>query len=108
MIRKWFFSTFLITLTFLSVITFFAFKSFSRSVNNANISSTSSIMTHIDGYILRNYNGKIGIFPADSDTPQQVLNIEIDTLPDEDQQQLAVGIYVPNQEELQSKIEDYS
>ena len=110
--KKWFFSTFIITLMFLSVIAFFTIQSFSRPVSitktSSALSNTSSIVTHDDGYILRNYNGKIGIFAADSDSPMQVLDISIDTLPDEDQQQLAVGIYVPNQLALQTKIEDYS
>jgi hypothetical protein len=109
MSKKWFFSTFFITLIFLAVITFFAINSFSRPVNNTKIiSSSKSTSTGGTGYFLREYNGKIGIFSAGSDSPQQVLDVTIDSLPDEDQQMLVVGIYAPNKEELLKRIEDYS
>ena len=32
-------------------------------------------------YVLREYDGKLGVFPADSDTPQEVIDVPISLLP---------------------------
>lgn len=60
------------------------------------------------GYIVKEYNGKIGVFESGSSTPFQVLDIKISRLPPEEQQRLETGITAKDHDELLSIIENYS
>lgn len=59
-------------------------------------------------YILREYDGKLGIFPADSDTPQEVIDVPISLLPPYDQAELRSGVPAADDAELSRLLEDYT
>ena len=59
-------------------------------------------------YVLREYDGKLGVFPADSDTPQEVIDVPISLLPPYDQAQLRSGVPAANDAELSRLLEDYT
>ena len=68
----------------------------------------SSEVTVTDGYMLREYDGKIGIFKVGKDEPLSVISVDLRTLPETDRDALADGIYAADDEELSSRIEDLS
>ena len=59
------------------------------------------------GWILRAHQERIGIFREDG-VLEQVLDIQIKTLPKADQFLLEEGIYAKDRDTLESLIEDYS
>ncbi len=61
----------------------------------------------ISGWILRAYQDRIGIFREDGSL-ENILDIQIKTLPKADQLLLEEGIYAKDQNMLDSLIEDYS
>lgn len=72
--------------------------------------ASASLTSHVSqtSWLLREYQGKIGVFAEGSDKPQQVLNVYISTLPQDDQQKLKKGIHASSREELLALIENYS
>lgn len=60
------------------------------------------------GYIVKLYDGKIGIFSSGSSVPGQVLDINVALLPQSEQARLADGIQVKTHDELLSLIENYT
>ena len=70
----------------------------------------SSAMTEepaSSGYTLRDYNGKVAVFPTGGTTPEMVFDVYTRMLPQADQQRLKDGIYVESYEELIQLVEDY-
>ena len=59
-------------------------------------------------YTLREYDGKLGVFPAGSDTPSQVIDIPISLLPPYDQAELQSGVSAADDAELARLLEDYT
>lgn len=59
-------------------------------------------------FMLKEYEGRIGIYPYDGDQPVQVLDVQVKYLPDYDQILMAEGIPVKSYQELNSLIEDYT
>lgn len=59
-------------------------------------------------FTVREHDGKIGVFTPDSDTPVQILNVYVFTLPTADQRALQSGIPVYSTAELLSLIEDFT
>ena len=60
-----------------------------------------------DSYVLREYNGKIGVFYLGQELPFDVLDVYLSTLPVADQAQIREGIYADGEEQLRSIMEDY-
>lgn len=58
-------------------------------------------------YLLRETDGKIGLYLPQEDTPRQVLDIYTYTLPEYDQQLLQEGIPVADEEDLQKYLEEF-
>ncbi len=58
-------------------------------------------------YLLRETDGKIGLYLPQEDTPRQVLDIYTYTLPEYDQQLLQEGIPVTDEEDLQKYLEEF-
>ena len=58
-------------------------------------------------YVVRIFEGKIGVFTKDGTTPLQVLEVFVDTLPEQDQAVLETGIMVTGRENLRKTLEDY-
>ena len=59
-------------------------------------------------YVLKEYNGRIGIFVGDERTPKEVLSVYVFTLPEADRKALSIGIAVYGEEKLLSLIEDFT
>ena len=59
-------------------------------------------------YIIKQYNGKVAVFKEGSNTPNQVFDVFVDTLPQVDAQALQSGILVTGDEDLKRLIEDYT
>ena len=57
---------------------------------------------------LRAYEGKLARFEGDSDTPAEVYEVAIASLPPEAQQELTAGITVETEEELAALLENYT
>lgn len=72
-----------------------------------NIYKPESGISETYKYLLKEYNGKIGIFETGSDTPIQIIDIPINTLPEEDIKSLKLGIRVKDVDALNKIIEDF-
>ena len=59
-------------------------------------------------YVLKEYEGRIGVFKNESTMPTEVLNVYVFTLPSADRSALKIGISVYGAEALQSLIEDFT
>lgn len=59
-------------------------------------------------YILKEYNGRLGVFLKGQQQPEKLYDVLIRTLPLQDQQELAEGVKVRDYAQLVSLIEDYS
>ena len=57
-----------------------------------------------EGYLLRDYRGRLAVVKAGE---EMIFDVYTKTLPEADQSMLAEGIYVESYEELLSLIEDY-
>lgn len=57
-------------------------------------------------YILREYDGRVGVFSVGDDTPREILPIYVIYLPSKDREDLARGIYVSGTDALRSIIND--
>lgn len=59
-------------------------------------------------YELRDYQGKLAVFPYGEERPRKVFDVYVNTLPEYDREQLTAGVPVKDYEELLLRIEDYS
>lgn len=59
-------------------------------------------------YILKEHNGRIGVFAAGSDKPELILDVMVRHLPEYDQEQLKTGVPAKTYSELVNLIEDYN
>lgn len=57
-------------------------------------------------YIIREYEGNLGVFKGDSDRPFRTIECELYLLSDYDRNQLEQGIVLANEAELKAYIED--
>lgn len=57
-------------------------------------------------YLIKEYNGNIAVFKTGEDTPDQIYEVPVETLPAADIQNLQSGIQVYNEQQLQTLIED--
>ena len=60
-----------------------------------------------DAYVMRTYEGKIGIFKNEDSTPFQVIEVEVASLPETDRLLLENGISFTDVSKLRQAIEDY-
>ena len=58
--------------------------------------------------IVREYNGKIGVFRGESDTPYKIIDYNVNLLSDYDRAIISDGIVMESDEELRKFIEDIS
>lgn len=59
-------------------------------------------------YIVKEYEGKIGVFLYGEESPMRVYQVPVEQLPEYDVLQLKKGIRIANDEELFQIIEDYT
>lgn len=74
--------------------------------NTTQISETTN-ENNSHQYILKEYQGKVGIFKPGEETPEEVLDIDPTILPETDQEDLRNGIFIDNADELRTLIEDF-
>ncbi len=67
-----------------------------------------SISTDNKIYTVKEYEGKVAVFEANSNSPLTVYESYVSLLPEYDRMLLKEGISVDNTEELQKIIEDYT
>ena len=70
--------------------------------NNTSEPKVSSSLT----YTVKNFNGNVAVFEAGSNKPFKVTEVQINTLPFDDQKNLEEGITVTSKEQLNSLLED--
>lgn len=59
------------------------------------------------GYEIKEYKGNIAVFEMGEKKPFRVTDIEIKNLPEADQKELKNGIEAPDNDKLQTLLEDY-
>lgn len=59
-------------------------------------------------YTLKEYNGRIGVFSGESETPSEILGVYVFTLPEADRNSLMIGITAYGEENLRQLIEDFT
>lgn len=59
-------------------------------------------------YILKEYEGRVAVYPAGAGEPELILDVLVKYLPDYDRTQMAAGIPIKTYDELISRIEDYT
>ncbi|MGI5856929.1 MAG: hypothetical protein ACOX64_10775 [Candidatus Merdivicinus sp.] len=59
-------------------------------------------------YILREYQGRLGVFTPGSETPEQVVDLLIELLPAYDQAELRSGVPIADDADLSRALEDYT
>ena len=90
-------------------------SSSSNALNNSTANETSSQETSgiiamtckIDKYIVKEYNGRIGLFYNDETKPREVYDSDVSTLPEKDQEELKKGIVIKDRNSVHKIIEDY-
>ncbi len=73
-------------------------------IGNSNSPVLSSSQTI---YIVREYEGMIGVFAENEDEPLYTVDVAVELLPEADRKMLAAGITVSGRERLNSVLEDY-
>lgn len=77
------------------------------SQENNGISTHRAFSSSQTIYIIREYNGEIGVFAENQESPLLLVEVLVDTLPEADQKMLESGITVRGDENLNSILEDY-
>lgn len=79
---------------------------------SASANRTSSVepssSADTGGYTVKAYNGKIGVFIGNSTTPDQVIDVNPDTLPQSEAERLNQGIHVDTHDGLLTILENYT
>ena len=74
------------------------------SQESSNITTMTSKVTV---YVVRQYNGHIGVFVNDEIIPIKEIDVDVSTLPQVDQELLSKGIAATTQSKLNHILEDY-
>lgn len=77
-----------------------------NSITEADTIITTIPIEERSGYMLKIYDGRIGIFRTPSEKPYSYLDTDVSYLNDYDKELLSNGIEVSTEEELKSLIED--
>lgn len=98
-------------LTALVISVVIAAGSMAASVTNpepaAEESAAATTTTQLNvSYVLRAWDGHIGLFRGDSETPYQELDMPLTLLSDYDREMVEAGITVETERELRTLVED--
>lgn len=74
---------------------------------SSQLSLTSVDTSSGSGFMIKEYNGVIGIFDG-TGALQDILDVDIKSLPEADRVMLGTGIWAASRRELASLIEDYT
>lgn len=79
-------------------------------INAQNTHSQTSFTTSSSYtlYVIKEYEGKVAVYEAQSPTPIKVYDTYISSLPEYDRLLLRTGILVNSKEELSQRIEDFT
>lgn len=70
-------------------------------------SATSADDAGEEKYIVKEFFGKIAVFKGSDETPVEITDTAVSSLPDYDKQQLKEGVYAYSEKELKRLLEDY-
>lgn len=59
-----------------------------------------------EGFLLKNFDGKVSVFATDAEIPFEVTDIEVKSLPKADREDLEIGIYIADNSSLAMILED--
>lgn len=99
--KKSFLVTFFVAIIVVAMLLFSLISAKDRQADQ----SSSNIPEVI--YIVKEYEGKIGVFTEGSQEPVEVIEVQVEYLPVLDRDRLASGIYASSKQELQKILEDY-
>ena len=69
--------------------------------------SESETRVNKDGYVVRDYHGKIAVFKYGKESPVRVTSARTDSLPKSDAKKLLEGVEAPDKQSLNRILEDY-
>lgn len=91
-----------------SVVLLLSIVLFVTTFNQVSRASEQSVSEQVSyQYVVKEHDGKIGVFSPGSAEPGQVLDIEISVLPEFDRLALQQGIEIRSDAELRRLIEDF-
>lgn len=102
---------FFIIITAIAVSGFIIICTLAQSVRNTKIQTkfASNVPEVVQPEcIVREYNGKIGVFRGSGDKPYKVIDYDVSLLSEYDREQISGGIVMESDEELRQFIEDMS
>lgn len=102
---------FFIIITAVAVSGFIIICTLAQSVRNTKIQTkfASNVPEVVQPEcIVREYNGKIGVFRGSGDKPYKVIDYDVSLLSEYDREQISGGIVMESDEELRQFIEDMS
>ena len=79
-----------------------------QAVFAATTKSASSSRSASTGYTVKSYMGKIGVFQEGSSTPEEIIDVRPESLPQSEQDKLSAGIFVKTHDELLALLENYT
>lgn len=93
---------------FFAVITIICAMILASSVATENKNQSEEPSTTLIIYTLRDYNGRIALFKYGENSPYQVYDIQVDSLPEKDVKTIKNGINISSEKELEQLINDYT
>lgn len=77
-----------------------------KNQNNEEIKSHPQ--SSATGYIVREQDGQVAVFQNGTDHPIQIIDVDLENLPETDRELLSQGIYAFDEAALQRLLEDYT
>ncbi len=99
---------YLMLMTALTISGFIVICTLGQSIHRQKLASRISVSApeHPPLCEVREYNGRIGLFKADSSVPYRVIDYNTALMPEFDREQLREGVIMETEEELRRFIED--
>lgn len=99
---------YLMLMTALTISGFIVICTLGQSLHRQKLASRISVSAPESPPVceVREYNGRIGLFKADSSVPYRVIDYDISLMPEFDREQLRAGVIMETEEELRRFIED--
>ena len=79
----------------------------SKSSSSQENRETAASVSEEETFLVKEYQGHIGVFSNSSELPFQEIPVDVESLPKTDQLLLAQGIHAANKQELNRVLEDY-
>lgn len=100
---------YLTLMTAITVSGFIVICTFGQSLHRQKLASKiseSPPALPVAECVVKEYNGRIGVFKGESSTPYRVIDYDFSLLSEYDREQLTEGIVIESDRELQQLIED--